>query len=219
MVLRVLPLRGSSAPVGFIYDATPDPDGGLLAAALAFFSHQAHQVFHDPCPDLAEYHRAMGMSALTVVSVGRLPDHLLSSGLELMSGPACPVSDRHQIYGHNVLGRVPPPNSLRPVFGWGPSSWFVSGGSSDFCVGGGSGKRCSTCRFSSRFICGGSSRWFICGGSSGSFIGCGSHRSRRFLPPASVLGIFLPGGFGSSLGRQEPCHRPCYLVGYFSDYR
>ncbi len=32
VVLRVLPLRGSSAPVGFIYDANPDPlDGGLLA--------------------------------------------------------------------------------------------------------------------------------------------------------------------------------------------
>jgi hypothetical protein len=31
MVLWVLPLWGSSAPIGFIYDATPDPDGGLLA--------------------------------------------------------------------------------------------------------------------------------------------------------------------------------------------
>jgi hypothetical protein len=39
MVLRVLPLWGSSTLVGFIYDTTPDPDGGLLAAALAFFSH------------------------------------------------------------------------------------------------------------------------------------------------------------------------------------
>ncbi len=38
VVLRVLSLQGSSAPVGFIYDATFDPmDGGLLAAALAFF--------------------------------------------------------------------------------------------------------------------------------------------------------------------------------------
>jgi hypothetical protein len=36
MVLRVLPLWGSSTPIGFIYDATPDPDGGLLAAASAF---------------------------------------------------------------------------------------------------------------------------------------------------------------------------------------
>ncbi len=85
MVLRVLPLWGSSASIGFIYDATPDPDGGLLAAALAFFSHQGHQVFHNPCPDLAEYCQAMGVSALAVVSVDRLPDHLLSLCLELMS--------------------------------------------------------------------------------------------------------------------------------------
>ncbi len=55
VVLRVLPLRGSPAPVGYIYDATPDADGGLLAAALAFFSHRGHQVFYDPCPDLAAY--------------------------------------------------------------------------------------------------------------------------------------------------------------------
>jgi hypothetical protein len=85
MVLRVLSLWGSSAPVGFIYDATPDPDGGLLAAASAFFSHQVHQVFHHLCPNLAEYHRAMGVLASAVISVDRLPDHLLSSGLELMS--------------------------------------------------------------------------------------------------------------------------------------
>jgi hypothetical protein len=50
MVLRVLPLWVSSALIGFIYDTTPDPDGGLLAAALAFFSYQGHQVFRDPLP-------------------------------------------------------------------------------------------------------------------------------------------------------------------------
>ncbi len=86
MVLRVLLLRGSSAPIGFIYNATSDPDGGLLAAALAFFSHQGHQVFQDSCPDLAKHCWAMGMSALAVVSLDRLPDHLLSLGLELMLG-------------------------------------------------------------------------------------------------------------------------------------
>ncbi len=86
MVLWVLPLRGSSTPIGFIYNATPDPDGGLLAAVSAFFSHQGHQVFHDPCPNLAEYCWAMGVSALVVISVDRLPNHLLSLGLELMSG-------------------------------------------------------------------------------------------------------------------------------------
>ena len=41
VVLRVLPLRGSPAPIGCIYDATPDADGGLLAAALAFFINTA----------------------------------------------------------------------------------------------------------------------------------------------------------------------------------
>jgi hypothetical protein len=86
VILRVLPLRGSSAPVGFIYDATPDPvDGGLLAAASAFFSHQGHQVFHDQCPDLDEYCRASGVSLASVVPVDRLPDYLLSSGLEIMA--------------------------------------------------------------------------------------------------------------------------------------
>jgi hypothetical protein len=78
MVLWVLPLWGSSAPIGYIYDATPDPDQGLLAPALAFFSHQGHQVFHDPCPDLAKYCWAMGVSLLAVISVDCLPNHLLS---------------------------------------------------------------------------------------------------------------------------------------------
>ena len=87
VVLRVLPLRGSPAPVGFIYDETPDPvDGGLLAAASAFFSHQGHQVYHDPCPDLAEYCCVLGVPMALVVPVDRLPDYLLSSGLELMAG-------------------------------------------------------------------------------------------------------------------------------------
>ncbi len=72
VVLRVLPLRGSPAPVGFIYDETPDPvDGELLAAASAFFSHQGHQVYHDPCPDLAEYCRASGVPVASVVPVDR----------------------------------------------------------------------------------------------------------------------------------------------------
>ena len=35
VVLRVLPLRGSLTPVGYIYDATPDGNEGLLAATLA----------------------------------------------------------------------------------------------------------------------------------------------------------------------------------------
>ena len=89
MVLRVLPLRSSPAPIGYIYDATPDADGGLLAAALAFFSYQGHQVFHDPCPDLAAYRWSRGVVS-SVVPVDRLPDHILSSGLELLDGLFAP---------------------------------------------------------------------------------------------------------------------------------
>jgi hypothetical protein len=56
MVLRVMHLCGSHGPIRLIYGATPDPNGGLLAAALAFFSHQGHLVVHDPCLDLKLYH-------------------------------------------------------------------------------------------------------------------------------------------------------------------
>jgi hypothetical protein len=91
VVLWVLPLCGSLAPVGYIYDATPDADGGLLAAASVFFSHHGHQVFHDPCPDLAAYHRTWGVvSVLSIIPVDRLPDHILSSGLELLEGLLAP---------------------------------------------------------------------------------------------------------------------------------
>ena len=92
VVLRVLPLQGSSAPVGFIYDATPDPiDGGLLAAASAFFTHQGHQVFHDPCPDFVAYCCSMGLQPSTVVPVDRLPDYLLSSGLDILAAAPSPT--------------------------------------------------------------------------------------------------------------------------------
>ena len=89
VVLRVLPLRGSPAPIGYIYDASPEADGGLLAAASAFFSHQGHQVFHDPCPDLAAYCRSRGVVS-SVVPVDQMPDHILSSGLELLDGFLAP---------------------------------------------------------------------------------------------------------------------------------
>ena len=89
VILWVLPLRGSPAPVGSIYDATPDAEGGLLAAALAFFSHQGHQVFHDPCPDLEAYRRTLGV-VLSIVPVDRLPDHIFSFGLELLEGLLAP---------------------------------------------------------------------------------------------------------------------------------
>jgi hypothetical protein len=91
VVLRVLPLRGSSAPVGFIYDASPDPvDGGLVAVVSAFFSHQGHQVFHDPCPNLEAYSCSMGVPPSMVVYIDRLPDYLLHLGLEILAGLAAP---------------------------------------------------------------------------------------------------------------------------------
>ena len=88
-VLWVLPLHGSPAPVGYIYDATPDAEGGLLAAASAFFPHQGHQVFHDPCPDLDAYRRTWGV-ILSIIPVDCLPGHILSSGLKLLEGLLAP---------------------------------------------------------------------------------------------------------------------------------
>ena len=60
-----------------------------MAAALAFSSHQGHQVFHNPCADVAAYCRSRGVVSL-VVSVDRLPDHILSLGLELLDGLFAP---------------------------------------------------------------------------------------------------------------------------------
>ena len=54
-----------------------------------FFSNQGHQVFHDPCPDLAAYCRSRGPVS-SVVPVDCLPDHILSSGLELLDGLFAP---------------------------------------------------------------------------------------------------------------------------------
>jgi hypothetical protein len=89
VVLRVMPLRGSPAPIGYIYDATPDPNGGLLTAALAFISHQGHQVVHDQCPDLGAYHRTLGVGAI-IIPVDNLPDHILLSGLDLLESLFAP---------------------------------------------------------------------------------------------------------------------------------
>jgi hypothetical protein len=89
VVLCVMPLRGSPAPIGYIYNATPDPDGGLLAAASAFFSHQGHQVVHNPCPDLGAYCRTLGVGAI-IIPVDNLPDHILLSGLDLLESLFAP---------------------------------------------------------------------------------------------------------------------------------
>ncbi len=128
MVLRVLPLWGSSAPVGFIYDVTPDPDGGLLAPALAFFYHQGHQVFHNPCPDLAKYHWAMGVLASAVVSVDRLPDHLLSSGLELMSALRAPSLTIAEFMGMMFMAPYLLPTASVPSSVGGPQNGLSVGG-------------------------------------------------------------------------------------------
>jgi hypothetical protein len=92
-VLRIMPLPGSPAPIGYFYDPNParDGDGGLLAAASSFFTHQGHQVFHDPCLDLGAYHKARRVTA-TIIDVDWLPDHILSMGLDLLE-PSSPPSD------------------------------------------------------------------------------------------------------------------------------
>jgi hypothetical protein len=128
MVLRVLPLRGSSAPVGYIYDATPNPDGGLLAAASAFFSHQGHQVFHDPCPNLAEYRRAMGVSSLAVVSINRLSNHPLSPGLELMSVLHAPSPTNAEFMGTMFMATYLLPTASSPSSVGGPQVGLSVGG-------------------------------------------------------------------------------------------
>ena len=125
IVLRVLPLQQSSAPVGFIYDASPDPvDGGLVAAASAFFSHQGHKVFHDPCPDLEAYCRSMGVPPSTVVNIDRLPDYLLTSGLEILASWAAPLLTNAALAGTAFMATYLSPSSSgvgtsRPL---GPSS-------------------------------------------------------------------------------------------------
>ena len=89
VVLRVLPLCGSPAPVRYIHDAAPDADGGLLAAASAFFSNQGHQVFHNPCPDLEAYRWTRGVVS-SIVPVDCLPDHIYSLGWALLEGLFAP---------------------------------------------------------------------------------------------------------------------------------
>ena len=94
VVLRIMPLLGSPAPIGYIYDPTParDGDGGLLAAASASFAHQGHQVFLDPCPDLTAYHRAGGFTE-PIIYVDGLLDHVSNVGLDLLesSSPSSSV--------------------------------------------------------------------------------------------------------------------------------
>jgi hypothetical protein len=112
VVLRIMPKAGSSAPIGYVYD--PDPlrnggEGGLLAASAAFFTYQSHEVFWDPCPDLAAYCRA-GRITSTIVKVDRLPDHILATGLDLLD--SLPPSSKGDILGMSFMAEylpTPPP--------------------------------------------------------------------------------------------------------------
>jgi len=115
VVLRIMPKAGSSAPIGYIYDPDPSRDGGeggLLAAAAAFFTHQGHEVFRDSCPDLEAYRRA-GRITSTIVDVDRLPDHILSAGLDLLAS-----SSAGDTLGMSFMTEylpVPPPPAVSRV--------------------------------------------------------------------------------------------------------
>ena len=119
VVLRIMPKTGSSAPIGYIYDPDPSRDGGegglLLAAAAAFFTHQGHEVCRDSCPDLAAYRRA-GRITSTIVDVDRLPDHILSAGLDLLA--SFPPSSAGDTLGMSFMAEylpVPPPPTVSRV--------------------------------------------------------------------------------------------------------
>ena len=118
VVLRIMPKAGSSAPIGYIYDPDPSRDGGeggLLAAAAAFFTHQGHDVVWDSCPDLAAYRRAGGITS-TIVDVDHLPDHILSAGLDLLA--SFPPSSEGDTLGMSFMAEylpVPPPSTVSQV--------------------------------------------------------------------------------------------------------
>jgi len=137
-----MPKTGSSAPIGYIYDPDPSCDGGeggLLAAAAAFFTHQGHEVFWDSCPDLTAYRRA-GRITSTIVDMDRPPDHILSAGLDLLA--SFPPSSAGDTLGMSFMADylpVPPlptvfrvdPVPLSPSFWgvWGEHSLLPTGGS------------------------------------------------------------------------------------------
>jgi hypothetical protein len=115
VVLRIMPLPGSLAPIGYIYDPNPtcDGDGGLLVAASAFFTHQGHQVFHDPCPDLTAYRKDWRVTA-TIINVDRLPDHVLSAGLDLLETPS-PPSDADALGTSFMVAHLLAPAPAAPL--------------------------------------------------------------------------------------------------------
>jgi hypothetical protein len=128
VVLQIMPLLGSAAPIGYIYDPQRTLNGkwGLLAAAAAFFSHQGHQIFYDPCPDLAAYRTGRGVTAM-IINVDWLPDHVLLAGLDLLDAtPSPPNADALGTSFMVAYLTVPAPAapwaiSLRPPWGVIPS--------------------------------------------------------------------------------------------------
>jgi hypothetical protein len=136
VVLQVMPLPGSPAPIGYIYNPTPthDGDGGLLAAASAFFIHHGHQVFHDPCPDLGAYRRAGGIM-VTIIKVDQLPDHVLTVGLDLLKTPsllprgtplALPLWRHTFLHPHLLSPRVWSPFHPWGILRDGPSPFWAA---------------------------------------------------------------------------------------------
>jgi hypothetical protein len=125
MVVRIMPLPGSLASIGYIYDPNPaqDGDGGLLAAASAFFTNQGHQVFHDPCPDLAAYHKDRRVTA-TIIDMDWLPNHILAAGLDLLKTTS-PSSDADPLGTSFMVAYL---LTLAPAAPWGLISPSPMGG-------------------------------------------------------------------------------------------
>ena len=136
-----MPKAGSPAPIGYIYDPDPSRDGGesgLLAAAAAFFTHQGHEVFRDSCPDLEAYRRA-GRITSTIVDVDRLPDHILSAGLDLLAfSPAGDTLGMSFMAEYLPVPQPPTVSRVDPV-PFSPSFPGGSGGSIHSSFPGGSG--------------------------------------------------------------------------------
>ncbi len=118
VVLRIMLKVGSLTPIGYVYDPDPSRDGGeggLLAASAAFFTHQGHEIFRDPCPDLTAYRRA-GRITSTIVDMDRLPDQILAAGLDLLA--SSPPSSAGDILGMSFMAEylpAPPPAAAPPV--------------------------------------------------------------------------------------------------------
>ena len=93
---------------------TPTPrrtggEGRLVAASAAFFTHQGHEVFWDPCPDLTAYRRA-GRITSTIFDMNRLPDHILAAGLDLLN--SLPPSSAGGILGISFMAEYLPASPL-----------------------------------------------------------------------------------------------------------